>query len=153
MISELVSSFQRSLAFMRELVVDLSDEEMVLQPPGVPNRAVWTLVPVVYSCQAIVGKLGVAPWLPDDWESRFGHGSSPDTAPASLGSSKAAMLATRADAGNRLRAVLLAIVALLDGGLVASALIGVVSTWLALQGFLDCAAATSSIECRFKAKT
>ena len=68
MIPELVGSFDRSLAFMRELIADLSDEEMVLQPPGVPNHAAWTLGHVIHSCQAIAGELGVVPWLPDDWE-------------------------------------------------------------------------------------
>jgi uncharacterized damage-inducible protein DinB len=107
-IAELVSSFDRSLTFMREVVADLSDEEMVLQPAGVPNHAVWTLGHVIHSCQAMAGELGVAPWLPDDWESRFGYGSSPDTVPASQGSRKAALLAALADASNRLRTVLLA---------------------------------------------
>jgi uncharacterized damage-inducible protein DinB len=105
MIPELVGSFERSLAFMREAIADLSDEELLLQPPGVPNHAAWTLGHVIHSCQAIAGELGVAPWLPDDWEARFGYGSSPADAPASQG--KAALLATLADASNRLRTVLL----------------------------------------------
>ena len=109
MIPELVGCLDRSLAFMRNLVADLSDDEMVLQPPGVPNHAVWTLGHVIHSCQAIAGELGVAPWLPNDWESRFGYGSSPDAAPVSPGWRKAALLASLADAGDRLRAVLLAI--------------------------------------------
>ena len=60
MIRELVSCFDRSVAFMRELVADLSDEEMILQPPGVPNHAAWTLGHVIHSCQAIAGELGGA---------------------------------------------------------------------------------------------
>jgi len=108
MIPELVGSFDRSLAFMRELVADLSDEEMILQPPGVPNHAAWTLGHVIHSCQAIAGELGVMPWLPDNWETQFGYGSAPATGPDSQGSHKAALLESLADAGNRLRAVLLA---------------------------------------------
>ncbi len=108
MIPELVGSFDRSLAFMRELVADLSDEEMILQPPGVPNHAVWTLGHVIHSCQAIAGELGVTPWLPDDWEAQFGYGSAPATGPDSQGSHKAALLESLADAADRLRAVLLA---------------------------------------------
>jgi hypothetical protein len=91
MIPELVASFDRSLAFMRGLIADLSDEEMVLQPPGAANHAAWTLGHVIHSCQAIAGELGVAPWLPDDRS--VGYGSSPTAAAASPGSGKAALLA------------------------------------------------------------
>jgi uncharacterized damage-inducible protein DinB len=108
MIPELVGSLDRSLAFVQEIVSDLSDEEMALQPPGVPNHAAWTLGHLIHSCQAIAGELGVRPWLPDDWESRFGYGSSPTAAAASPGSGKAALLATLADATDRLRTTLLA---------------------------------------------
>jgi uncharacterized damage-inducible protein DinB len=108
MIPELIGSFDRSLAFMRGLVADLSDEEMVLQPPGAPNHAAWTLGHVSHSCQAIAGELGVAPWLPGDWETRFGYGSTPAAAADSGGSSKAELLSMLADASDRLRAVLLA---------------------------------------------
>jgi len=106
MIPELVGSFDRSLLFMRGLIADLSDEEMVLQPPGAPNHAAWTLGHVIQSCQAIAGELGVGPWLPDDWEARFGYGSSPGAASPDF--SKAALLASLADGSSRLRAILLA---------------------------------------------
>ena len=109
MIPELVGSFDRSLAFMRGLIADLSDQEMVLQPPGAPNHAAWTLGHVIHSCQAIAGELGVAPWLPDDWEARFGYGSAPAAAADSGDSGKVALLAALADAAERLRTVLLAI--------------------------------------------
>ena len=107
MIGELVSCFDRSVAFMRDLVADLSDEEMILQPAGVPNHAVWTLGHVIHSCQAIAGELGVRPWLPDDWELHFGYGSSPDEVPAPQHSWKPVLLAALADASGRLRATLL----------------------------------------------
>ena len=108
MIPELVGSFDRSLAFMRGLIADLSDEEMVLQPPGAPNHAAWTIGHVIHSCQAIAGELGVVPWLPGDWDARFGYGSAPAAAADSGGCRKAALLAALADAAERLRAVLLA---------------------------------------------
>jgi hypothetical protein len=108
MIPELLGSFDRSLAFMRGLVADLSDEEMVLQPPGAPNHAAWTLGHVIHSCQAVAGELGVAPWLPPDWESRFGYGSTPGGGADAGGSSKAALLASLVDASDRLRDALLA---------------------------------------------
>ena len=77
MIPELVACFDRTVAFLHESVADLSDDDLVLQPPGVPNHAAWTLGHVIHSCQAMAGELGVEPWLPPDWESRFGYGSSP----------------------------------------------------------------------------
>ena len=107
MIPELVSCFERSTAFMRELVADLSDEEMVLQPSGVPNHAAWTLGHVVFSCQAIAGELGVKPWLPADWESQFGNGSSPGGIGASPRWGRAALVAALAEATDRLRTALL----------------------------------------------
>ena len=108
MIPALVHSFDLSITFMRDVVADLSEEEMVLQPPGVPNHAQWTLGHVIHSCQAIAGELGVAPWLAGDWELRFGYGSSPDATRTSERWCKAAMLAALADGSSRLRAALLA---------------------------------------------
>jgi hypothetical protein len=108
MVPELIGSLDRSLAFMRGLVADLSDEDMLLQPPGAPNHAAWTLGHVIYSCQGIAEELGVAPWLPADWEEHFGYGSAPAPAAHSGGFGKAALLSSLADASDRLRAVLLA---------------------------------------------
>jgi uncharacterized damage-inducible protein DinB len=108
MIPELIGCFDRSLAYIRGLVADLSDEEMVQQPPGAPNHAAWTLGHLIHSCQAIAAELGIAPWLPDDWEGRFGYGSAPSAAAESGGCCKAALLVCLADASDRVRAVLLA---------------------------------------------
>jgi uncharacterized damage-inducible protein DinB len=107
MIPELVSCFDRTLTYMQELVADLSDEDMVLQPQGVPNHAAWTLGHVICSCQGIAIELGVQTWLPGEWESNFGYGSSPSSA-GSQHAGKAALLAALRDASNRLRAALLA---------------------------------------------
>jgi len=106
MVPEIVACFERSVAFMQESVTDLSDEDLVLQPPGVPNHAAWTLGHVIHSCQAMAGELGVQPWLPTEWESRFGYGSSP-TAVVPQCPSKAALLAALAEASDRLRTALL----------------------------------------------
>jgi uncharacterized damage-inducible protein DinB len=106
MIPEVVSCFERSVAFIQESVADLSDEELVLQPPGVPNHAAWTLGHVIHSCEAMAGELGVEPWLPTDWESKFGYGSSP-AALVQERPSKAALLAALAEASHRLWTALL----------------------------------------------
>jgi hypothetical protein len=108
MVPELVACFDRSLIFIQELVADLTDEEMVLQPPGVPNHGAWTLCHIIFSCQQIARELGVEPWLPDDWESQFGYGSSPSPL-ASRYSAKSGVLAALEDASQRLRAALLGI--------------------------------------------
>ncbi len=108
MIPELVGSLDRSLEYVRGLVADLSDEEIALQPPGAPNHAAWTLGHVIHSCQEIARELGRKPWLPDDWESRYGYGSFPAAAPAAQCPDKTALLEALADAGTRLRSALLA---------------------------------------------
>jgi len=106
MIPELVACLERTVAFMQESVADLSDEDMALQPPGVPNHAAWTLGHVIHSCQAMAGELGVEPWLPAEWESQFGYGSSP-AAVVQERPGKAALLAALAEASDRLRTALL----------------------------------------------
>ena len=77
MIPELVGTFDDSTAFIEKSVADLSDDEMVRQPVGVPNHAAWTLGHIIYSCQGIAVELGMEPWLPETWESDFGYGSKP----------------------------------------------------------------------------
>jgi hypothetical protein len=77
MIDELIHTFETTVRFMGRSVDDLSDEEMVEQPPGVPNHATWTIGHIIFSCQGMAMELDVAPWLPDDWESVFGYGSTP----------------------------------------------------------------------------
>lgn len=118
MIRELVSTFDRTVGYMRGLVEDLGDEEMSLQPHGAPNHAAWTLGHVVHSCQAMAGELGVPPWLPEDWESRYGYGSSPAAAGAAGSPTREALLASLADGAGRLRTALLSI----DEGRLAEAL-------------------------------
>jgi hypothetical protein len=108
MIPELVATFDRTLTFMQELVADLSDEDMVLQPEGVPNHAAWTLGHVVHSCEAMASELGVESWLPADWETNFGYGSSPGSVNPRY-TTKPALLASLQDAGKRLRSALLRI--------------------------------------------
>jgi len=76
-IDEMIHMFEATVRFMEQSVDDLSDEEMVEQPSGVPNHATWTLGHIIFSCQGMAKELGAAPWLPDDWESVFGYGSTP----------------------------------------------------------------------------
>ncbi len=106
MIPELVANLDRTLTFMQEQVADLSDEEMVRQPEGVPNHAAWTLGHVIYSCQEMAAEIGVERWLPVDWESNFGYGSSPGSVAPGY-ATPSLLLASLRYAGERLRAALL----------------------------------------------
>jgi len=105
MIPELASCFRRTIAFVEAAVADLSDEDMILQPAGVPNHAAWTLGHVIHSCEAMAGELGVKPWLPEDWVLRFGYGSSP-VAVVTEYPRKAALLAALVEASRRLQSAL-----------------------------------------------
>jgi hypothetical protein len=102
MITELIRSFETTLKFMEQSVADLSEEQMVEQPTGVPNHATWTLGHIIFSCQGIAIELGQESWLPDDWESTFGYGSTP-VSDLSRYPKKPEMLTLLADAAHRLR--------------------------------------------------
>ena len=106
MIPELVVCLDRSLAFVRQQITDLTDEELVAQPPGIANHGAWTVCHLVFSFQEMAAELGVERWLPEDWESRFGYGSSPNPL-ASACSARSAVSAALEDAGPRLRGALL----------------------------------------------
>jgi uncharacterized damage-inducible protein DinB len=107
MTPELVHAFETSVRFIEQSVADLSEQQMVSQPAGVPNHATWTLGHVIYSCQGIAAELGAGQWLPDDWESAFGYGSAPSS-DLSRYPKKSEMLTLLADAASRLRQALLA---------------------------------------------
>ncbi len=106
MIAELAASLERTVAFVRDQVADLSDEEMTAQPPGVPNHAAWTLGHLIHSWQAIACELGAAGWLPADWESQFAYATSPERVAAKY-SARDPLLSALDDSADRLRRVLL----------------------------------------------
>jgi hypothetical protein len=108
MLAELIHSFDYSVQYMRQLVADLSERQMVEQPEHVPNHGTWTLGHIIFSCQGIAAELGAAPWLPDDWESKFGYGSTPSSDVLHY-PKKAEMLSLLDDAANHLCQTLLAV--------------------------------------------
>ncbi len=108
MVPEIVDCLDRTVAFCKGQVADLTDKEMVFQPKGFPNHAAWTLGHIVCSCQLIAAELGVKLTLQDDWESHFGYGSTPDRAMSDR-SSKEFLLKALDDAYQQLRTALLAI--------------------------------------------
>jgi hypothetical protein len=76
-IDEMIRTLEYTVGFLEKSVGDLSEGEMVEQPPGVPNHGTWTLGHVTLSCQEMAAYLGAERWLPGDWESLFGYGSTP----------------------------------------------------------------------------
>jgi hypothetical protein len=105
MVSELIQVFDYILQFIEQSVADFSDQQMVEQPVNAPNHGAWTLGHVIFSCQGIAAELGAKQWLPEDWESRFGYGSTPSS-DSSLYPEKSEMLSLLADAASRLRQTL-----------------------------------------------
>lgn len=105
MVEEMARVFEGTVSFVEQTVADLTEEEMVRQPPGVPNHATWTLGHVIYSCQALVTELGGSTWLPEDWESKFGYGSVPRGDHQEY-STKAEMVQLLGDAKRRMSAAL-----------------------------------------------
>ncbi len=77
MTDELCRIVEATIRFVHESVDDLSEEEMVRQPPGVPNHATWTLGHIIHSFEGMATELGAEKWLPDEWEATFGYGSTP----------------------------------------------------------------------------
>jgi len=108
MIPELVHTFEATVTFMEQSVADLSEQRMVEQPAGVPNHATWTLGHVIFSCQGLAAELGSKEWLPADWESVFGYGSTPH-ADLERYPDKPELLTLLTDSAGRLRQTLLAV--------------------------------------------
>ncbi len=106
MVPELVYTFDATIEFVEKSVADLSEQQMVEQPAGVPNHAAWTLGHVILSCQEIAVELGAEAWLPDNWESVYGYGSMP-RADVQFYPRKAELLAILVSATSRLRQALL----------------------------------------------
>lgn len=77
MIAEVLGSFALTLDYLRRLVADVPDEQLTCQPAGAVNHPAWVIGHLVHSCEGMGGVLGLAPWLPEDWTSRFGYGSVP----------------------------------------------------------------------------
>ena len=106
MITDCLRSMRRTVAYVRACVADLTDADIVVQPNGAPNHPAWTLGHLIYSWQALIQELEGRAWLPDDWESFFGYGSSPRDIGSSRYSSKALLLGSLDDAANRIQTVL-----------------------------------------------
>jgi len=100
-VEPIVHNFAYGLDFLREIVADLLNDQMVMQSEHIKNHPAWVIGHLTFSCQAIGGEIGLEKWLPEDWGKRFGMGSQP-TADVSAYPCKPESLATLADAQFRI---------------------------------------------------
>ncbi|MFN6963279.1 MAG: DinB family protein [Pyrinomonadaceae bacterium] len=98
-----IHSFGYCLEYLRDQVSDVDDITAV--PAAVANHPAWTVGHPIYVCQLLGGVVGLEPWLPDDWESRYGSGSKP-VADAGSYESKQKLLEMLDDARSRFVAAL-----------------------------------------------
>jgi hypothetical protein len=98
-------SFAYALDYLREQVADVSADEMATPAPNVANHPAWVIGHLTLTCQLVAGAIGVPEWLPDDFPSRFGTGSSPIAGPAGH-ESKDEMLGRLRDAQDRVTAAI-----------------------------------------------
>lgn len=103
MIDEVVRSHSLVLGFLHRLLADVPDDWFARQPPGAVNHPAWVIGHLTSSCQAIGGEIGLPPWLDDDWQTRFGTGSTPTDRRHEY-PTKAELLATLDDARQRVAA-------------------------------------------------
>lgn len=78
----ILNSYALTLDYARQLLADLDDVQMVAQPVAGMNHPAWIVGHLIYSCQMIGVEMGLAPWLPGDWEQRFIAGSPVEADPA-----------------------------------------------------------------------
>lgn len=107
MIAEILNSYSLTLGYLRRMVAEVPDDVLACQPEGVPNHPAWAIGHLVYSCQALGGEIGLAPWLTAGWGQRYGTGSSP-TNDRQAYPGKDELLVALGDAENRIRERLLA---------------------------------------------
>ncbi|HUW84431.1 MAG TPA: DinB family protein [Phycisphaerae bacterium] len=101
MIDEVLNSYRLILDYLRRLVADVPDGDLARQLNGVANHPAWVIGHLTCSCQGLGGELGLAAWLPKQWESLFNTGSVP-TSDRSAYPPKAELLAALADGQVRL---------------------------------------------------
>lgn len=109
MMKDCLACMRRTVEYLRASVSDLTDTEMILQPTNAPNHPAWTLGHIIQSWQAVVEEVGAAAWLPAEWESIFGYGTSPAEVSSSRYASRATLVGFLDDAANRVQAALEAV--------------------------------------------
>ena|GEM_PF-337462 len=100
-IEPVIHSFVYGLDFLRDQVSDVDPADMVAQPEAIANHPSWVIGHLTFACQLLGGVIGISPWLPENWEERFGPGSQP-VADAALYETKDEALAILDDASSRI---------------------------------------------------
>lgn len=100
-LSPALHSFAYALDYLREQVADVPDADMTAHPKGIMNHPAWVIGHLSFTCQMLGGAIGMDPWLPADFATRFGTGSVP-CAEVSVYPTKANALATLANAQARI---------------------------------------------------
>lgn len=77
--SMLLRIYAFNLNYITSLVKDISAEEMLLQPHGLPNHAAWNLGHLVNSANHAGKLLGLESTVPEYYPAKFGQGSIPST--------------------------------------------------------------------------
>lgn len=101
MIAEALNSYSLSLDYLRCLIEDVPDEALATQPGDFVNHPLWTMGHLVCAAQMLAADIGLTPWLPEDWQRRYGTGSIP-VGERSAYSGKNELLHQLADAQRRL---------------------------------------------------
>jgi hypothetical protein len=70
-------SFGYCLDFLREIVEDIPNANMVAQPNGIMNHPAWVIGHLAYASGLLGSTLGLSQWLPDDWSKRYATGTVP----------------------------------------------------------------------------
>ena len=77
MLHHVLHAYKMNLEFAKNLVKDLSTEQMCQQPNGVVNHPAWSLGHLAVSEGHLCQFLGVSSPVPDDWDKTFRTGGIP----------------------------------------------------------------------------
>lgn len=102
MIRQLLDVFENTLLHVEKSIEDLDEREVVQQPAGIPNHALWTLGHLTVACLGTAGLLDTEVNVPEDWDRRYGYASTP-VADVRLYPTKAEMLDMLHNAAAELR--------------------------------------------------
>jgi len=100
--AEILNSYAIALDSGRRMLADLRDDQWVAQPIAGMNHPAWIVGHLTYSCQMIGIEMGLAPWLPEDWGTRFDTDSRP-VAAAEDYPSRSELLSAFGDAAERVQ--------------------------------------------------
>ena len=105
MLQHLVFTYQFNLQHAKQLVKDLTGEQMVQQPGGLVNHPAWTLGHLASASNMLAKSFGLESTFPADWEEHFKTGGTPSADGAAF-PSKDEILAELSTQHDRVAAVI-----------------------------------------------